>query len=276
MSHRISLITGIPRSGTTLCCKLLNQRADVVALHEPINPGTMPQSYTPTEALYSIVEQIAQLDAAIEQGLPFAHGDKGGLTIDNPVGLNAKNGVRQVVAKRGEVQLPARESGSYQLVVKQNALFTALLPDLSKHYPMICIVRNPVDVLLSWLTVDLPVNRGHIPAGERFDNKLMTDLQEPDCLKRQIIVYQWFMQSFLKSGLPIVRYEAIVSSDGAILEESFGWKVTERAALSAQKREFDMDTLLTLEKAKTKLLALGCGDLYTKTDIEVALQVQGL
>jgi broad-specificity NMP kinase len=66
VSRSIKLITGIPRSGTTLCCKLLNQRADVVALHEPINPGAMPQSYTAKEALDSIVVQIGQFDRAIE------------------------------------------------------------------------------------------------------------------------------------------------------------------------------------------------------------------
>jgi hypothetical protein len=273
VSRSIKLITGIPRSGTTLCCKLLNQRHDVVALHEPINPGEMPVSFTKSEAVHSIMEQITHFDRAIEKGLPFTHGDKGGLGIDNPVGQSLKDGVRQVVAKRGELQLPARDKNSYKLIIKQNALFTALLPLLKQHYPMICIVRNPVDVLLSWLTVDLPVNRGHIPAGERFDNQLKKDLLEHDCLKRQIMIYQWFMRSFLKSGLPVVRYEDIVSSDGTILEQSFGWKVTERTALSVQERKFDSGTLLLLERAKPKLLALDCGDLYTKTDIEMALQL---
>lgn len=276
MSHSIQLLTGIPRSGTTLCCKLLNHREDVIALHEPINPVSMPQSYSKTDTLYSIVEQIAQFDRAVEQGLPFSHGDKGGLTIDNPVGLNAKGGVRQVVAKRGEVQLPPRDKNSYTLIVKQNALFTALLPLLKRRYPMVCIVRNPVNVLLSWLTVDLPVNRGHIPAGERFDNNLKTDLQEPDCLKRQLIIYQWFMRSFLNSDMPIVRYEDIVSSDGAVLEQIFGWQVTERAPLFAQDREFDMHTLQILEMAKTKLLELDCGALYQQSDIKTALRFQGL
>jgi len=213
MASTISLLTGIPRSGTTLCCKLLNQQTDVVALHEPINPGDMPVAFTGSEAVYSIVEQIAYFDRAIGEGLPFNHGDKGGLAIDNPVGQSLKDGVRQLVAKRGQIQLPARKKNSYSLVVKQNALFTALMSELSLHYPMVCIVRNPVDVLLSWLTVDLPVNRGHIPAVERFDAKLKAALLTPVCLTRQLIIYQWFMQSFLKSGLPIVRYEDVIASN---------------------------------------------------------------
>lgn len=126
------------------------------------------------------------------------------------------------------------------------------------------------------MSVDLSVNRGHIPAGERFDPKLKASLSEPDCLTRQLIIYQWFIQTFLNSGLPIVRYEDIISSDGAILDKTFDWKATERSALAVQERKFDKETLMTLEKAKTRLLALNCGDLYTKKEIEVAMQVHGM
>jgi hypothetical protein len=261
VSENIKLITGIPRSGTTLCCKLLNQRADVVALHEPI---IIPKSFTKTEALHSIEDQIAQFEYSIEQGLPFAHVDKGGFTTDNYVGLNLKNGLRQVSIRQGEVQLPAFDKNSYSLIIKQNALFTALIPALSLQFSMTCIVRNPVDVLLSWLTVDLPVNRGHIPAGERFDVKLKSSLQGEECLSRQLIIYQWFMTRFFSSGLPVIR------------DEILGWGAIERDSLRIQERSFDNNTLLTLDKAKAKLLSVNCGDLYTRTDIELALKVHGL
>jgi hypothetical protein len=33
------VLTGLPRGGTTLTCRLLNQLPDTVALHEPIAPG---------------------------------------------------------------------------------------------------------------------------------------------------------------------------------------------------------------------------------------------
>ena len=36
------LITGTPRSGTTLLCSLLNKIPDVVALHEPMNVWDLP------------------------------------------------------------------------------------------------------------------------------------------------------------------------------------------------------------------------------------------
>lgn len=275
MAKTNRLLTGIPRSGTTLCCKLLNQHQDVVALHEPIDPNVL-SSNNSIQAVTQITEQIESLSHAIEHGLPFNHGDKGGLTIDNPVGQDAKKGVRQVVAKRGQIQLPARKADGFQLVVKQNALFTALLPELSKHLPMVCIVRNPVDVLLSWLTVDLPVNRGHIPSGERFDAKLKAALLEPDCLTRQLIIYQWFMQAFINSGLPIVRYEDVIASNGAALDIALGFKPFEREALSKQERVFDYSVLEILARAAERLTKLDCDTLYSQAEIKQSINHKGL
>ncbi|MGS2719912.1 sulfotransferase domain-containing protein [Paraglaciecola aestuariivivens] len=276
MSNNSLLITGIPRSGTTLCCKLLNQHQHVVALHEPIDPANLAENCLASLAVEQIAQQIAELDHAIENGLPFTHGDKGGLTIENPVGLQTSQGVRQVVAARGKIQLPARQAGSYQLVVKQNALFTALLTELSAQFKMLCIVRNPVDVLLSWLTVDLPVNSGHIPAGERFDPKLKAALAEPDCLTRQLIIYQWFMQRFLASGLPIIKYEDVIASGGAVLDKALDLQPMARETLSKQERHFDTKVLHTLGEATDRLVKLDCSALYSQADIKQALDAVGV
>ena len=271
MSLHNTLLTGIPRSGTTLCCKLLNDRDDVVALHEPIVPSSLFKTTNHARAVDVIANQITNLDHAITQGLPFAHGDKGGLDISNPVGENVKDGKRQVVAKRGLVQLDARAAGSYHLVIKQNALFTALIDTLSQRYPMVCIVRNPVDVLASWLSVDLPVNRGRIPAGEHFDTGLKQSLDmTKDCLSRQLYIYQWFINKFRLSGLPIVRYEDVVASGGAVLDTALGLPSIEREKLNAIERTFAKAALAKLELALPKLLELELGGFYTKQDIRLS------
>ncbi len=38
MQHNNIILTGIPRSGTTLICYLLNKIPNTVALHEPMGP----------------------------------------------------------------------------------------------------------------------------------------------------------------------------------------------------------------------------------------------
>jgi hypothetical protein len=270
MSFHKTLLTGIPRSGTTLCCKLLNDRSDVIALHEPINPSDLPGSIAGQPAVANISLQIDSFANAIQAGLPFPHGDKGGLQIENPVGDANQSGVRQVVAKRGMIQLPPRMVGSYQLVIKQNALFTALLPLLKERYPIVCIVRNPIDVLLSWMTVDLPVNRGRLPAGERFSAELRESLKYKECLQRQLIIYQWFIRQFLTSGLPVIRYEDVVASGGAELDKALGLAPIERDKLHAKERSFDKPTLAKLELALPMLLEFELGGLYTKQDIQLS------
>jgi hypothetical protein len=241
----------------------------VIALHEPINPAVL-EGENANQAKAEIQLQIEHFDHAIQHGLPFEHGDKGGLDIDNPVGLAETNGIRQVTAKRGEVQLAPRVKDSYQLIIKQNALFTALLPELSKSYSMVCIVRNPVDVFLSWLTINLPINRGHIPAGERFDSSLKSSLVGLNKINRQLVIYQWFISKFLSSGLPIIRYEDVIASGGAVLDKALGLSVIEREKLNAKERTFDKQTLAILELALPRLLEFELGSLYTKQDIQLS------
>ncbi|NCP65653.1 MAG: hypothetical protein GW763_14030 [Paraglaciecola sp.] len=270
MAKAVYLISGIPRSGTTLCCKLLNERHDTVALHEPIDPQSIISQTNKTDVVEQIAQQISSLDWAICQGLSFTHGAKGGLILDNPVGQHASNGVRNVVAQRGQIKLAARDANSFHLIIKQNAFFTALLSDLTKHYSLVCIVRNPVDVLLSWLTVDLPVNRGRLPAGERFDAELAAALKDKSVSERQLLILQWFFDQFHRSGLAVVRYEDVIASDGRVLDESLGLPATHRSPLHKMQRQFSAKVLTDMELMLPAIVALNCYGWYAPSDIHQA------
>ncbi|WP_330970763.1 hypothetical protein, partial [Lysobacter sp. A3-1-A15] len=111
------------------------------------------------------------------------------------------------------------------LVIKHNAAFTALLPQLRERFQTRAIVRHPLSVLASWNSVDLPVSRGHIPAGERLDAALAAQLQaEPERLRRQLIVLEWFFARFATALAPaeVLRYEDIVATQGEALRASAG------------------------------------------------------
>jgi len=89
-----------------------------------------------------------------------------------------------------------------------------------------------LSVLASWATVDLPVNKGHIPAGEYFDKKLEKDLSETkDTLDRQIIILNWFFEHFDKflEKENILKYEDTINENG----NNFG-----KIAYDETKKEF--------------------------------------
>jgi hypothetical protein len=274
MARKIALLTGVPRAGTTLSCQLLNQRADVVALHEPIDPTKIPQNATNSEAFSLINNKIIKLDYSISTGAAFEHGEKGGLQIDNPVGTNVENGLRQVTAKRGEIKLPPRPFDEYHLVVKQNALFTALLEHLLPHYSVTAIVRNPVPVLLSWMTVQLPVNRGHIPAGERFDPDFAKQLNnQTDCLQRQLAIYRWFLKKFTYYNLPTVSYEELIGSRGSALDNALGFAPISRDPLIAPSRDYSILPETQQVALKKALLGQSFSPFYSADAVAEALDL---
>ena len=119
-----------------------------------------------------------------------------------------------------EIRLDKPLSDDFLLLIKHNALFAALLGPLAGTFPTLGLVRNPVAVLASWQTVDLPVRQGRVPMGERFDPLLARTLDdEPDTLRRQVRVLDWFFARF-RDHLPperVLRYEDLVASGGLSL-----------------------------------------------------------
>lgn len=209
-----ALLTGIPRSGTTLCCRLLNACADTVALVEPMRV----QDFDPDLGIDAACEGVARFALAVRRRaligatLPSMHAQ--GMLAANVIGDQpAADGLRKPVVMQGEVPIDKPLDDQFALVIKHNALFTALLPRLQEHLPVYAVLRNPLAVLASWNSVDLPVNRGRVPAGERFAPELARRLDaEPDRLRRQLRVLDWFCDAFHRH-VPadrMIRYEALV------------------------------------------------------------------
>ena len=125
----------------------------------------------------------------------------------------------------GEIEIGKPLTPRFTLVIKHNALFAATLPELADTFPCLALVRNPLSVLASWQTVNLPVQRGRIPAGEELDPGLCSALdQEPNVLRRQLIVLDWFFGRF-RDGVPpenVLRYEDLIESGGLALYRRLG------------------------------------------------------
>jgi len=199
------ILTGVPRSGTTLVCNLLNRLPDTLALHEPMK-----------------LRPLARLDdrtrqSILTEGRAFTK-HVGGQVPDNPYANQIGNGnARKLNVERGEIFVAKSLSHEFTLCVKHPAAFTALLDALAPRFACFAVIRNPLSALASWHTVDEPMRDGHAPAAERFDSALAKQLAlMEDVLDRQVCLLTWYFEQYHKLLPPgnILRYEDIVASQG--------------------------------------------------------------
>ena len=215
------ILTGIARSGTTLSCSLLNKLPQCVALHEPMNPAELigldfPDAYLARVASFFAEQRVSLLGSGTAVSKA-----RDGRVPDNPFGsAPATAGLRPSTVKNQEVHFEKRLRPDFRLVVKHPNFFTATLTTLLTRYACYAIVRNPLAALLSWHSIQAPVNDGHLPYGEAFDAGLKADLAaEPDRLGRQLIILKWYYSRYA-TLLPrdhVIRYEELVSSGGRAL-----------------------------------------------------------
>jgi hypothetical protein len=218
MTNNNILITGTPRSGTTMTCHLLNMVPDTVALHEPMQTGKLKNGDDPVVAVERFCEE--QRLSILERGLAISK-QVGGAVPANPVGTSrTESGLRKRVVKKGEISVDKELSPDFTLAIKHCGSFTATLDRLVTRFPVYAIVRNPLSMLASWSTVEFAVQRGHVPVAEGLDPGLKRTLASvDDVLDRQIHVLIWFHER-IHRYLPdeaIIRYESIIETGGKAL-----------------------------------------------------------
>lgn len=215
------ILTGIARSGTTLSCSLLNKLPQCVALHEPMNPAELVGLDFPDAYLARVASFFAEQRVSLLGSGTAVSKARDGRVPDNPFGsAPATAGLRPSTVTNQAVHFEKRLRPDFRLVVKHPNFFTATLQTLLTRYACYAIVRNPLAALLSWHSIQAPVNDGHLPYGEAFDAGLKADLAaEPDRLGRQLIILKWYYSRFA-TLLPrdhVIRYEELVSSGGRAL-----------------------------------------------------------
>lgn len=181
---------------------------------------------SPQEACNRIEEFVrrARTRIPVERRAPSVQVD-GRLDDDRVAGWGRTDRLRRTRGGQGEILIDKALSGDFTLLIKHNALFAALLPELASTVACLALVRNPLAVLASWQTVDLPIHRGRIPAGEQHDPALREALHgEDDVLRRQIMILNWFFDRYRTHLKPqnILRYEDVVESGGRRLFDRLG------------------------------------------------------
>jgi hypothetical protein len=275
------LVTGIPRSGTTLSCHLLNKLPDVVALHEPMDVSRF-FGVTDADEVRGIVERwcAETRRSVLERGVAPSK-QVGGKVPDNPVGAEiGASGARRRIVTKGEVTIDRPVTADFTLVVKHPALFTVLVEALAPRFPMIAIVRNPLPVLCSWNSVELHIRDGRVPATERLVPGLAEALERlPDATARQLHLVNWYFERYARlfDRSRIVRYEDLVATRGKALAALVPAAASLDEPLASRNRS-ELYSPETMRRLADRLLADRSSDgggawrrFYAPADVEALL-----
>lgn len=210
------LITGIPRSGTTLATAIVDGLKDSLALSEPQVHVDLMASCPDETALYAgIVRVQKELRHQILKGFPVMdrrRPDGRPLTDYYP---RDKGAVASLRTERpiARPNLPT----DFLLATKHNALYTAILPEIieAEQFTVLIITRNPVDVLLAWQGLPIPVSSARLPAGERYWPELAKAAGSPHTLlEKQADLLELFFARYHRFGREkvarLARYEDIL------------------------------------------------------------------
>lgn len=260
------ILTGPPRSGTTLSCFLLNQLPNTIALHEPMNLQLFQSQEQGLEETRSFF--TAMRDSLLTEGKALSK-VKAGAIPSNPFG-KAEQGRRASLVRKDWVHFdkPLRED--FTLVIKQNAHFTFLLEPLNLLYPLYTVIRNPVSTIASWNTIQAPVSKGNLTVLKGLRPSLYSELARiPDLLDRQVrLLHELYLPYQMLEKDQIVRYEDIVESDGAALNKLASEGPGIQHPLESKNRNKQYDEALRIEIAERLIRFQGAYlNFYSKREL---------
>jgi hypothetical protein len=221
------LLAGPPRSGTTLCCELLNRVPDARALDEPMPIGkavaeaTDADGFSP-DRFAALVERFADVQRAslLTDGTALSK-HTGGRVLGRKVSDERdERGLRRRLRELGPVAFGVPSSADFTLVLKHPVAFTALLPELAGRFEAAAVVRHPLAILASWESVPMPVRDGRVAMLATLAPEIHARLEAiDDRLDRQVELLAWMFER-IATSLPterVVRYEDLVATGGGAL-----------------------------------------------------------
>jgi len=215
------LLTGIPRSGTTLLTALLDYPPTSVAIGEPQGLGALQKKYAKdhTGFIKKLNEYFTDIRDNISNKKPFK----------DRVSVNGKpltNYVESSGGQRAKSYLIADRNvehveKNFYLVLKAPVIFTAVLPAIlaAKSYKVIAIIRNPLSTILSWNTVDFPISKGRLPAGEEYWPELGEVANANfSIIEKQVRIWELFVRRYVEhqSEITLLKYEDVVCNPKAV------------------------------------------------------------
>lgn len=212
------ILAGIPRSGTSFVCSLLNKIDGVLALVEPLDMSAFSACKNQHERHIFLSKYFEHSRASILQGekINVLDFDSESNTFVDDAHARRKTTIKGF--KLSEVN--KNFDRDFLFIVKHPNAFSALLNELSVNWRCFAVVRNPVSVIASWSSLDHPLSQGRAPMAELFDDELRRKLDSiKNTLVRQVHLINWYFECYhrLLSPSQIIFYESVVKTSGKSL-----------------------------------------------------------
>lgn len=220
------ILTGVPRSGTTLAAAIIDQALDSLCLSEPDrHVQLMTEAANAKDFVASLTQEFDNIRRTILAGGSVSDRRRhDGAPLTDYFTDALSNRRREAAFIICKITRPSL-STDFVLGVKHNALYSAVLPEIiaSARFRVVAIIRDPVAVVMSWRSLDLPISRGRLPAGERFWPELGSLCQaELELTEKQIRICDLLFGRFSRwaGRVAILRYEELVTDPAQLLRAS--------------------------------------------------------
>ncbi len=222
------LITGIPRSGTSLFSSLVAENQRSVVFSEPSWLGKIREtSRNGNEFTKHLIAYISQLRNDIIEKKPL----KLKINKENkkpPTNYYIRDNKGKITSHKNEMEVIfEKKYSNYPFYIKSNAQFTSCLSELikSKEFKIYCVIRNPVSCIMSWRSLQIPVSHGNMKIAEKYSKSYrMSVLSEKKLILKQIKIIEWFYETYYKNSkdIEIIFYEDLISNTKKTLEKAIG------------------------------------------------------
>ncbi len=221
MPDRNILITGIPRSGTTLLAALIDGMPDAVALNEPRWQYDWAMKNRANSAADDFARWLVGDHAVIRQrllqGIPIP--ERRTQTGEASTNYYRPDPERPDIGKSIELVPFTRHglSPDFTLAVKHNGLYLGALKQIVETgaFRVIAIVRHPVGVICSWNAIPIQLREGRMPGAVVYWQQMAALTTMPmDILEKQVHMYDLICHRLhsLREHIDILRYEDLIEN----------------------------------------------------------------
>jgi hypothetical protein len=212
------ILAGIPRSGTSFVCSLLNKTDGTLALVEPLDMAAFSKCRNQYErhVFLSNYFEYSRKSILKEKKINTLDFDSDSNTFVNDAHHKRKTTIKGFKA----LEVNKNLDSDFTFVIKHPNAFSALLNELCASWRCFAVVRNPVSVIASWSSLDHPLSEGRAPMAELFDDELRRKLDSTqNTLLRQVHLVNWYFERYHQFLSPsqIIFYESVVKTSGKCL-----------------------------------------------------------